>query len=203
METLTGWTTSSETNQGTENLSSECRMERMNNDYENRLWKLLEKEKLTDLSQFHQRGFDEVPLFSRESDVEFLPHEDDAASEFLLRFALKFLNSVIAYEKHQSGYFAAITVWNLSAETLVPNLFVWCGDVRDLKEKLALDVAKTSFAKRIKKLLSKLHLCEKFEIREDTSTVPDATRVFIAPERPPYQGFLPLTAFRKQAKATK
>jgi hypothetical protein len=203
METPADWTTSSETDQGTENLPSGCWMERMNNHYENRLWKLLEKEKLTDLSQFHQpESFDEVPLFSRESDIEFLL-KDDAASEILLRFALKFLKSVIAYEEHQTAYFAAITVWSLSADPLVPNLFVWCGDVRDLKEKLALDAATTSFGKQIKKLVSKLHLDEEFEVREDTSTLPDATRAFIVPERPPYQGFVPLTAFRKQAKAAK
>lgn len=196
METPTGWKTSSETVQGTENFPSECWMERMNNHFENRLWKLLEKEKLTDLSQFHQRGsFDEVPLFSRESDIEFLP-KDDAATAILLRFALKFLKAVLAHEQHQTGYFAAITVWS-PADPLVPNLFFWCDDDRGLKEQLALDEATTSFAKQIKKFVSKLHLGEKFEIREDNSTVPDATRVFIAPER----GFLPLTTSRKQAKA--
>lgn len=177
-------------------------MERMNNHYENRLWKVLEAEKLTDLSQFHQRGFDEVPLFSRESEIEFLL-KDDAANEILLHFALKFLNAVIAYEQHQSGYFAAITVWSRSAQPLVPNLFVWCGDVKSLKARLALDATTTTFAKQISKLVSKMHLGEKFDVREDTSTGSDATRVFIAPERPPYHGFLPLNKFRKHARAIK
>ena len=78
--------------------------------YESRLWRLLEKGKLADLSQFHRPGFfDEVPLYSRESDVDFLP-DDETANEVLLGFALKFLKSVIAYEQHRSGYFAAITV---------------------------------------------------------------------------------------------
>jgi hypothetical protein len=46
--------------------------------------------KLADLSQFHRRGaFDEVPLFSRECDITFLPQEGNGASEILLRFALK------------------------------------------------------------------------------------------------------------------
>ncbi len=174
----------------------------MNNGYENRLWKLLEKAKLADLSQFHQpESFDEVPLFSRESDIEFLL-KDNAAREILLRFALKFLRSVIAYEEHRRGYFAAITIWG-SADPLVPNLFVWCGDVRKLKEKLALEAATTSFGKQIKKLVSKLHLGKTFGVREDTLTLPRETRVFIAPEQPPYKGFVPLTAFRMLAKAAK
>ena len=110
----------------------------------------------------------------------------------MLRFAVKFLKAVIAYEQHQTGYFAAITVWSLSAGPLIPNLFVWCDDVRDLTETLVLGAATSAFAKKIKKLLPKLQLGEKFAIREDTSTDPDATRVFIAPERPPYKGFLPM-----------
>jgi hypothetical protein len=174
----------------------------LHNHYENRLWKVLEAEKLTDLSQFHQQGFDEVPLFSRESQIAFLLN-DVAANEILLRFALKFLNAVIAYEQHQTGYFAAITAWSGSTEPLVPNLFVWCGDVEDLKAKLVLDAATTSFAQQIGKFVSKMHLGEKFDVREDTSTVSDATRVFIAPERPPYQGFVPLIKFRKRARAVK
>jgi len=173
----------------------------MNSEYERRLWEVLEKEKLTDLSQFHRVGFDEVPLFSRESDLEFLPQENGAAREMLLRFALKFLNAVIAYEKHPTGYFAAITLWDVPSERLVPNLFAWCGNTGRLKEKLALDHATTPFAKGIKKVLPKLHLVEKLEVREDTSTDPDATRVFVAPGRAPYKGFLPLTALGKRARA--
>ena len=174
----------------------------MNSQYENQLWKLLEKEKLADLSQFHHRGFDEVPLFSRESEIEFLLKED-GANEILLQFALKFLRAVIAYERHDTGYFAAITFWSISAEPLVPNLFVWCGDVRDLKKKLALDAPTTSFAKQIKMFVSKIKIGEKFIVREDTSTDPDATRVFIAPERLPYPGFVPLTKFRKRVQTAK
>lgn len=173
----------------------------MNNDYEHRLWKLLEKQKIADLSQFHRSGFDEVPLFSRESDIEFLL-KNDRANEILLRFALKFLKAIISYEQHPTGYFAAITVWS-QAEPLVPNLFVCCGDVQDIKEKLVLNGARSSFAKYIKKLVSKLQSGKNFGIREDISTDPEAIRVFIAPERPPYEGFMPLTAFRKQAEPAK
>ena len=79
-------------------------MERMShtNNYESRLWRLLEAEKLSDLSQFHQRGFfEEVPLIAREADIDFLPQGKDRARQILVRFALKFLKSVIAYEEHR------------------------------------------------------------------------------------------------------
>lgn len=203
MEAPACWTTRSATVRGTDNVSSERWMECMNNDYETRLWKLLQKEKLADLSQFHQPGsFDEVPLFSRESDIEFLL-KNDAANEVLLQFALKFLNAVIAYEQHRTGYFAAITVWSSTVNPVVPNLFVWCGGIRNLKNNLVLDRATTSFAKKIRTVVSKMHQRKSFEVREDTSTAPDATRVFIAPERPPYQGFVRMTTFRKRARAVK
>ncbi len=181
-------------------------MERMRNthDYESRLWNLLEEEKLADLSQFHQRGsFDEVPLYSRKSETTFLPDGTSAANDILLRFALKFLKSVVAYEEHRTGYFAAITVWSLSDTPLVPNLFVWCGPSRGLENRLTLSEVRTPFGKQMKRLVSRLRLSDQFEVLEDTSTIPDMTRVFIAPARPPYQGFLPLHTFCKPADVSK
>jgi hypothetical protein len=172
------------------------------NNYEAQLWKLLEEERLADLSQYHQRGFfDEVPLYSRESEIGFLP-ASKRANEIVLRFALKFLNAVIAYQQHEEGYFAAITVWDVSADPFIPNLFAWCGRVRELKRKLALNVVKTPFAKQIKKLVHKLALSEAFAVLEDTS-ISDATRVFIAPARAPYPGFAALNTFRGSTVASK
>src|SRR5437016_2995287 len=124
--------------QGTKGFSSSSRMERMSNQIDHQLWKILKKEKLTDLSQFHLEGsFDEIPLFSREASLQFLL-QDKAINEVLFRFGLKFLNSVIAYEQHQTGYFAALTFWDEPAEIVIPNLFFWCGLPGDLKEKLTL-----------------------------------------------------------------
>jgi hypothetical protein len=171
---------------------------------ESRLWKLLEKEHLTDLSQFHQPGFfDEVPLYSRQSDVDFLPDDKNEANEILLRFALKFLKSVVAYEQHRTGYFAAITVWNFSDALLVPNLFVWCDALRGLKEKLTLQAVATSFGKEMKRLTPKLDRRQLFDVLEDASTLPETTRVFIALAQPPYSGLATLDSFRKLARTAK
>jgi len=174
------------------------------NNYESGLWRLLEDKKLADLAQFHRRGFfDEVPLYTRERDIDFLPDDKSEANEILLRFALKYLKSIIAYEQHRTGYFAAITVWSFSVAPLVPNLFVWCGAVRPLEEKLALAVAASPFGKQMNKLVPRLRLGDQYKVLEDTSTVADATRVFIAPERPPYQGFVTLDHFQQSASASK
>jgi len=171
---------------------------------ESRLWKLLEKENLTDLSQFHQQGFfDEVPLYSRQSDVDFLPDDKNEANEILLRFALKFLKSVVAYEQHRTGYFAAITVWNFSDALLVPNLFVWCDALRGLKDKLRLQAVTTTFGKEMKQLAPRLDRGEQFEVLEDALTLPETTRVFIALARPPYPGLATLGSFRRLARTAK
>ena len=181
------------------NIPEERGVERMNENYDARLWKLLEERNLADLSQFHQQGFfDEVPIYSRETDVDFLP-DDKTANEVLLGFALKYLKSVIAYEQHPGGYSAAITVWDFTEDRLVPNMFVWCGAVRELAEKLVLRTVETSFGKRIEKLVSKLRLGNQFSVLEDALTVSDTPRVFIAPVEQPYQGFGTLEHFRSPA----
>ena len=206
METPAGRTTTAEADEGADGLPEKCGVERMSdaNGYESRLWRLLEEQKLADLSQFHRRGFfDEVPLYSRESDIQFLPHDENEATKVLLGFALKFLQSVVAYERHPAGYFAAVTVWDFSDDPIVPNLFVWCDTVRGLEEKLALKATKTRFAKRIKKLVPGLGLGDPFDILEDTSTVPDTPRVVYLPARLPYPGFASLDHFRRPMRAAK
>ena len=183
-------------------------MERMNNiaNYESKFWDILAKEHLVDLSQFHRsRFFDEVPLFSRESDIAFLSkYTEDEASAILLGFALKFFNSVVSYEKHRAAYFAAITVWNYSAiDPCIPNLFVCSGCIPRLERKLVLNEPTTPFGKRIKGLVSGLHLGVRFEVLEDTSTDRDMQRVFISQLVQPYPSFVPLSKFRKALNPVK
>jgi hypothetical protein len=173
--------------------------------YDSKLWEVLEKERLVDLSQFHKpRFFDEVPLYSRASEISFLAECPSAqANGILLQFALKFLRSVISYEEHRTPYFAAITIWNLSeADAVVPNLFVWSGPAQQLKGRLKLDEPRTSFGMKMKRLVSKLRLRAPFEVLEDTATTPESSRVFIAPAKPPYQGFVPLDELRKERPGT-
>lgn len=172
-----------------------------NNDYEMRFWKVLERDHLADLSQFHKpESFDEVPLFSRERDIEFLPSDKDKANQIVLRFALKFLRAVVAYDEDRLAYFAAITLWSHASDPLMPYLFAWSGDALKLKKELSLAPPTTSFAKKIRKLLAKVDLTGAFALSEDTATLSGETRVFIAPERPPYRGFVPLSAFHKSEK---
>lgn len=171
---------------------------------ESRLWRLLEEKGLADLSQFHRRGFfDEIPLYTRRSEVDFLPSDEGEANAILLRFALKFLRAVVAYEPHRTGYFAAVTIWGFADVRLVPNLFVWCDGPRMSATMPVLKSVRTPFGKQIKKLIPRRNPGDSFEVLEETSTVPDAVRVFVAPAEPPYPGFVTLERFRGPARASK
>jgi hypothetical protein len=168
---------------------------------ESMLWKLLEKEGLADLSQFHQRRyFDEVPLCSRKSDIAFLTEDSSVdVSDTLVRFALKLLKAIISYESHRTPYLAAVTIWDFAGvDPVVPNLFVWSGPVNRLQKELILHVPKTLFGKKISRLVSKLRLPDKFEVLEDTSTDQAMSRVFIGLAQPSYPRFVTLDQFRKQ-----
>lgn len=181
-------------------------MERMTNgrDYESGLWALLAKKGLADLSQYHSHGsYDEVPLFSRLSDLEFLPDSPpDRADSILLAFALKFLQAVIAYEEQASPFFAAITVWDFpEPDRIIPNLFFWSGAIGTLKKKLALDEVETTFGRTIKRLLRRTRLPGPFDVLEDTSEGIEMPRVFISLARQPYPAFVPLRTFRKAARS--
>jgi hypothetical protein len=183
-------------------------MERMNNGaaYDSLFWKLLEKEKLGDLSQFHRPHFiEEVPLYARFSDISFLKdHSTLEGNKVLLAFSLKYLRSVIAFETHRAPYFAAITIWGGSAsEPLVPNLFVWSGSTSKLADMLSLTPARTPFGQWIKRMVSRLGLQEPHQVFEDTSTCPELPRVFIGPSKRPYPSFVTLSKLRSRAGSVK
>jgi hypothetical protein len=174
--------------------------------YESMLWKVLEKEGLVDMSQFHTpRILDEVPLYSRIAHIAFLSNlPRDDANLTLLRFSLKFLKSVISYEEHRTPFVAAISIWSHADDALlVPNLFVWSAPVSRMVDRLTLTTVKTRFAKEIKGHIARLRLTDQFDVLEDVVSEPGASRVFIGPSLPPYPNFVPLFAFRKLAVPVK
>ena len=181
----------------------ECGLERMtvNGQYEARFWKILQVEGLADLSQFHRLGFfDEVPFFSRLSQVSFLRGLGrDRADRILLEFALKFLKALIWYETLQWPFLATITVWNDPEEgPIVPNLFVCSGKLKEqLGNVLQLHEPKKAASKRIRRLVKHLHLMDSVEVLEDSSTLQDQTRCFIGYMVPPYPNIVPLHTFEK------
>lgn len=171
--------------------------------FESEFWRILTKNRLADLSQFHKPGFhDECPLCTRLSDLEFASSLSRAkTNSLLLATSIKYLRSVIAYEKHARPYFAAITVWDHGDEFVVPNLFVWFDDMDKLEESLLLSDAHSSFAKKLKAGVAKLHLPDEFDMLEDDATVVDLNRVFIGPVRHSDENVVPVRRFLQSAMA--
>lgn len=179
-------------------------MERMTSEqFESEFWRILTKNRLADLSQFHKPGFhDECPLYTRFSDLAFASSLNRAkTNSLLLATSLKYLRSVIAYEKHSRPYCAAITVWDHGDEFIVPNLFVWFDEMDMLEESLALSDAHSSFAKKLKARVAKLRLPDECDVLEDDATVADLCRVFIGPARHPYENVVPVSRFLQTALA--
>jgi hypothetical protein len=175
-----------------------------NGEYESKLWKILEKEGLADLSQFHRLGFfDEVPFYSRIADVGFLRKlPRDRADSILLEFALKFLKALIWYETPSAPFFAAITVWNdPEDELIVPHLLVCSGKVREqIGERLQLHQPKKAATKRVRSLVKHLQFVDSLEVLEDSSTLAEMTRTFVGYGIPPYPNIVPLHFFEKEAQ---
>jgi len=150
--------------------------------FESQLWGVLAEERLTDLSQFHRRGFfDEVPLYSRISQVAFLKKGGAAkANRMLLAFGLKFLNALLAYDHPRWPFLAALTVWDDTDDGLiVPNVFVCSGEMRPLDDLLVLHQPAGAFAKMMMKLLMRVDRAGEFLALEDNVTLSEAARVFI------------------------
>lgn len=185
-------------------ISARCGMERMKNlaELEAHFWKMLEKSRLVDLSQYHQPDFyEEVPLYSRYADIAYLKQCSTAeASAILLRFSLRFLSAVISYEEHESDFFAAITASHTSLdEPIVPRIFVWSRPIAELYEKLKLKEPATPFGKSMKRVLSDLRLLTRHELLEETQALEEGSRVFVSPALPPYRGFVPIYLFAQPA----
>ena len=177
-----------------------------NGQFESKFWKIVEKEGLADLSQFHRFGFfDEVPFYSRFSQVSFLRDlSRDRADRVLLEFALKFLKALTWYETPKWPFLASITVWNdPDDEPIVPNLFICSGKVREqLEDRLDLRQPKKGPTKRIRALVKQLHIVDALEVLEDGSTVADHTRSFVGYMVPPYPNIIPLHRFEKDSVET-
>ncbi|ODT96809.1 MAG: hypothetical protein ABS79_07815 [Planctomycetes bacterium SCN 63-9] len=175
--------------------------------YDANFWDILTRGRLVDLSQFHKPdAFEEVPLFTRYSELDFLNGKTSSEiNSILLRFALKFLKTIILYEEHRTHYLAAITIWEPldSDDPIVPNLFFWSGKadrVKNLKKQLPLDRVSTPFGRKIKQLAG-AGAHPRFDVLEDHSTIPGESRIFVSLGQRPYPSFLTLKDLQRPANS--
>ncbi len=133
---------------------------------------VLKDEQLADISSCFSDPdfFDEVPLYSRYAQVDFLKQHGEV-DQLLLELSLEYLQKVRSEDR-----FVAITVGRNENEYIVPYVFV-CSNAR--REDLHLSPPSKGLGEYIQNLMQKINH-QDYRIFEDHSAVSsDDVRVFI------------------------
>ena len=134
--------------------------------------------------------FDEVPLYARYEEVDFLKKYGDV-NALLVELALDYLERVVCATKlSKVRRFAAITVINDDQdEYVVPSIFVCNRNVSTRLRDLHLSIPSKGFGKRIDAIVKHAKFHTRYSVLEDRTTVPDDVRVFVGHKSPPH-GFV-------------
>jgi Immunity protein 15 len=141
--------------------------------------------------------FDEVPFFTRASDVSFLERLGrDGAEKLLIEFALEYLRNLIQHNNSRSDMLAAITIVDHGKrDILVPNIFVCNGRIEDLAEnRFTLNAPRSAFAEKITSLVGQCDVNGHHQIFEDRKSISRRVRVFIGEETLP-EGMIQVANF--------
>ncbi len=158
---------------------------------------VLQEQQLADVAEiFSDRGFcDEVPLYSRYRQVDFLKQYGDV-DLLLMELALDYLERVISEtDAGSSDRFAAITVIrDEAANYIVPAIFLCNSDARRQLKDLCLDPPNTVLGRRVELLVRRARPGQTLIVLEDQLTVPGAPREFLGFSSPP-AGFVSVQEF--------
>lgn len=155
-------------------------------DARQRFESVLASELLDDLAIFAKPDFfDEVPLYSRFSQVEFLESYGDVDS-ILIELALAYLQRVADAVRLRSRRFVAMTVTDCpDDEFLTPSIFVCNTSAREKLSTLQLQEPSAPFTRRIEQLVKQTKSGAGFQVMEDRSLNSEEVRVFVGFESPP------------------
>ena len=143
---------------------------------------VLREELLDDLSIYRKpHFFDEIPLYSRDKQVEFLKAFGNEANLLLIEFSLEYLRRVVFDSHSKVARFIAITVARPeNGEYVIPRIFVCNGNVREKLGELQLLPPEDRFARQISDLVHKAAPTTEFNVLQDKLTIPGDVRVFIS-----------------------
>jgi len=143
--------------------------------------------------------FDEVPLYSRYEQVDFLKHHGEV-DRLLLELSLDYLKRVRSeLPATTSKRFLALTiVRDDDNECIVPCIFVCNSNAKRRMKDLRLSVPSKGLGKHVQSLMRKTEHSQDYSVLEDRSTFPDEVRVFVSYKTPP-QGLIGLEAFTNGA----
>jgi hypothetical protein len=140
--------------------------------------------------------FDEIPLYSRYEQVEFLKRYGDV-DRLLIELALEYLGRVAAqaYSEASTRIIAITVVSNDDNAYLIPSIFLCNGEVNARFKDLHLSLPSAGLGKRVEAHVKAAKSAGAYSILEDRETVPGDVRVFISYKTPP-RGLVNLEAFR-------
>jgi hypothetical protein len=159
---------------------------------------VLRGRQLGNLSRFAVSDFfDEVPLYARYKEVEFLKDYGDGNVDLqLIELALDYLERVVSETPPQkTKRFLAITIIRDDENNyLVPSIFVCNKDVTKRLKDLHLSLPRKGLGKQVELLVKKAGFQRAYTVLEDKQTVPNDVRVFISHKSPP-EGLVPIKEF--------
>jgi hypothetical protein len=148
--------------------------------------KVLSAERLADVaSVFSDRDFcDEVPLYSRFKQVEFLKRHGDV-NALLMELALEYLDRVKSEVKLASKRLVAISVSRDNDDGyIVPAIFVCNRETKTQLRGLRLAAPSSGLGQQIEALVKKARPDTAYIVLEDDTTVPGDVRVFVSFKSP-------------------
>lgn len=135
-------------------------------------------------SRFGETDFcDEVPLYSRYKQVDFLKRYGDV-DRLLLELSLEYLERVKSERPaRKSKRFIAITIFRDGLdEYIVPCIFVCNSRARTLMKELQLSHPSPGLGEYVQGLAKQIGQSRVYSVFEDRHTVPDDVRVFVGYE---------------------
>ena len=163
--------------------------------------RVLKNEQLHDIAALfsHADFFDEVPLYSRYQQVEFLTCYGDVDA-LLMELSLEYLDRVATEVQLRSKRLVAITVTRDNGDFIVPSIFVCNREVRKRLAELRLSSSLTGFGKAVDRLVKKAKPKKALTTLEDDATTPELVRAFVSYKLPP-PGLVSLDIFVQDLKA--
>src|SRR5258708_3802190 len=143
--------------------------------------------------------FDEVPLYSRYEQVEFLK-QYGGVDRLLLGPSLEYLETVTsALAVNRPKRFIAVTiVRDAINEYIVPYIFICNSNASRRLKELHLSPPSKGLGKHVQSLLKETDYRQDYRVLEDRSTVSDDVRVFIS-YNSPQQRLISLDAFTNKS----
>jgi hypothetical protein len=135
---------------------------------------LREQRLIDDLPSFAAPAyFDEVPLYSRYQQVDFLKHYGQINPP-VVELALEYLERVVAaMQPNRLRRFVAVTIITYdNGVHLIPQIFVCNGDVERQLTELRLSEPSEGLGRQVEELVRDVASGGEFSVLEDRTTVP-------------------------------